>query len=178
LDRGTSGLILVAKHDRAHSELGRQFKFREIEKTYISLVWGIVQSGRRIDLAIGRDPIQRKKISTRSRRAREAVTRVTKAEHLKGASLIEVAIETGRTHQIRVHLSSIGHPVIGDPEYGGTRRHPPPHLRAVQKLERPFLHAATLVFSHPRDGRRITVTCELPPDLQDVLAELRAGKDV
>lgn len=177
LDRGTSGLILVAKHDQAHAELARQFKLREVEKTYIALVWGIVQAGRRIDVAIGRDPVQRKRISTRSRRAREAVTRVTKAEHLKGSSLVEVEIETGRTHQIRVHLSSIGHPVVGDSEYGGTRQHPPPHLRVVQRLDRPFLHASKLVFSHPRDGRRITVTCELPRDLQDVLGELRAKKD-
>ena len=173
LDRGTSGLLLVAKHDRAHAELARQFREREVEKTYVALVWGLVQAGRRIDLPIGRDPDQRKKISTRSRRAREAVTRVVKAEHLRGASLLQVTIATGRTHQIRVHLSAIGHPVIGDADYGGRRRHVPPHLRAVRALERPFLHAARLVFSHPRDGRRVTVRSDLPADLQTVVARLR-----
>lgn len=174
LDRGTSGLIIVAKHDQAHAELARQFKNREVEKTYIALVWGFVQAGRRIDLPIGRDPVQRKKISTRSRRAREAITRVVKAEHLRGLSLLRVMIATGRTHQIRVHLSAIGHPVVADPNYGGKRRHPPPHLRIVQRLERPFLHAAKLVFTHPRDGRRVTVQSELPPDLLTFVEELRA----
>ena len=175
LDRGTSGLILVAKHDQAHTELARQFREREVEKTYVALVWGLVQAGRRIDLPIGRDPDQRKKISTRSRRAREAVTRVVKAEHLRGASLLRVTIATGRTHQIRVHLSAIGHPVIGDADYRGRRRHVPPHLRAVQALERPFLHAAKLVFSHPRDGRQVTVESDLPPDLQAVVGRLRSA---
>ena len=173
LDRGTSGLILVAKHDQAHAELGRQFQNREVEKTYITLVWGVVQAGRRIDLAIGRDPVHRKKISTRSRRAREAVTRVTKAEHLGGVSLLHVVIATGRTHQIRVHLSAIGHPVVGDPEYGGKRHHPPPHLRVVQHLDRPFLHAANLAFCHPRDGRRVRFSSELPADLRVIVDELR-----
>ena len=175
LDRGTSGLILVAKHDQAHAELARQFRHREVEKTYVALAWGIVQAGRRIDLAIGRDPVQRKRISTRSRRARPAVTRVTHAEHLKDVSLLEVAIETGRTHQIRVHLNSIGHPIVGDPEYGGKRRHLPPHLQVVLGLDRPFLHAAKLVFSHPRDGRPITLTSKLPPDLQAVVDDLRTS---
>ena len=174
LDRGTSGLMVVAKHDSAHAELARQFAAREVEKTYVALVWGVVQAGRRIDLPIGRDPVQRKKISARSRRAREAVTRVTKAEHLKGVSLLQVAIATGRTHQIRVHLSEIGHPVVGDPVYGGKRRHPPPHLRPVRHLERPFLHAARLAFRHPRDGRRISFDSALPSDLQGILDELRA----
>lgn len=173
LDRGTSGLMVVAKHDRAHAELARQFSEREIEKEYVALVWGIVRQGRRIDLPIGRDPIDRKKISARSRRAREAVTRITGAEPLDGVTLVRVAIATGRTHQIRVHLSAIGHPVVGDPTYGGKRRHPPAHLRIVQRLERPFLHAARLAFTHPRDGRRIAVSCALPRDLQDLADSIR-----
>ena len=174
LDRGTSGLMVVAKHDQAHAELSRQFKEREVEKEYVALVWGVVKQGRRIDLPIGRDPVHRKKISARSRRAREAVTRVTKAERLDGVSLLRVAIATGRTHQIRVHLSAIGHPIVGDTEYGGKKRHPPPRLRAVQHLERPFLHAARLVFTHPRDEQRLELSTELPDDLRAVLAELRA----
>ena len=174
LDRGTSGLMVVAKHDQAHAELARQFKDREVEKEYIALVWGLVRQGRRIDLPIGRDPVHRQKISARSRRTREAVTRVTKAERLDGVSLVHVAIATGRTHQIRVHLSGIGHPVVGDPVYGGKRRHAPPHLRAVQHLARPFLHAARLAFTHPRDGRAVEFSCALPADLQEILDTLRA----
>ena len=111
LDRGTSGLMVVAKHDRAHQELARQFHDREVEKEYMALVWGVVQAGRRIDAPIGRDPNDRQKMSTRARRARSAVTRVTFARHFKGATFIKVAISTGRTHQIRVHLSAIGHPI-------------------------------------------------------------------
>ena len=178
LDRGTSGLMVVAKHDRSHVELARQFHDRHVDKRYLALVWGVVQTGQRIDLPLGRDPVERKKISTHSRRARNAVTRITSAEHLQGVSLVGVTIATGRTHQIRVHLSAIGHPVVGDAVYGGRHRHPPPHLRAVQCLERPFLHAAHLSFRHPADGRVVTFNAELPLDLQHVLDELRAtGKD-
>ena len=174
LDRGTSGVMVVAKHDRAHAELARQFKEREVEKRYAVLVWGVVQAGRRIDLPVGRDPVHRKKISTRSRRGRTALTRITRAEQLKGVSFLEVAIATGRTHQIRVHLSAIGHPVVGDALYGGTRRHQTPSLRGVQRLERPFLHAAHLAFRHPGDGRVVEFQSPLPGDLESVLEDLRA----
>ena len=173
LDRGTSGVMVVAKNDRAHQELSRQFKFREVEKEYIALVWGVVQAGRRIESAIGRDLHHRQKISSRARHARHAVTRVTGAEHLRGVSLLSVAIATGRTHQIRVHLSEIGHPIVGDATYGGIRRHIPADLRAVHRLERPFLHAARLSFKHPSDGRPMTFTTPLPRDLQSVLDEIR-----
>jgi len=174
LDRGTSGLMVVAKHDQAHEELSRQFRDREVEKNYVALVWGVVQAGRRIDAPIGRDPTHRKKMSARARRSREAVTRIVRAEHLTSAlTLVLVAIHTGRTHQIRVHLSAIGHPVVGDSIYGGVRRHVAGDVRAVTHLERPFLHAARLAFKHPRDGRRMEFTSELPEDLQRVLDELR-----
>ena len=177
LDRGTSGLMVVAKHDASHAELARQFEAREVEKTYVALVWGVVRQGRRIDLPIGRDPVDRKRISARARRARSAVTRVTRAEPLAGMTLAEVTIATGRTHQIRVHLSTIGHPVAGDPTYGGRKRHAPPALRdahrIAQRLDRPFLHAARLTFTHPRDGRRLAFSCALPHDLQETVDELR-----
>lgn len=186
LDRGTSGLMVVAKHDKAHEELSRQFHDREVEKEYFALVWGEVQAGRRIDAPIGRDPSNRKKMSARSlqrgtsggeparaRRSREAVTRIIRAEKLRVLTLLQVAIHTGRTHQIRVHLSAIGHPIVGDPLYGGVHRRVPGDVRAVTHLERPFLHAARLVFKHPRDGRRMEFTSELPADLQRVLDELR-----
>jgi 23S rRNA pseudouridine1911/1915/1917 synthase len=173
LDRGTSGLMVVAKHDIAHEELSRQFRDREVEKEYIALVWGLLQAGRRIDAPIGRDPSNRKKMSARARRSREAVTRIVRAEPLRALTLVQVAIHTGRTHQIRVHLSAIGHPVVGDPLYGGVHRRVPGDLRAVTHLERPFLHAARLCFTHPRDGRRMEFTSVLPTDLQRVLDELR-----
>ena len=174
LDRGTSGVMVVAKHDQSHAALARQFHDREVEKEYIALVWGVVQAGRRIDLPIGRDPNDRQKMSARARRSREAVTRITRVRHLRGVTLAHVAIATGRTHQIRVHLNAIGHPIVGDTLYGGTRRHVAADVRPVQKLERPFLHAARLVFTHPSDGRRLEFSSPLPPDLQLVLDELEA----
>jgi 23S rRNA pseudouridine1911/1915/1917 synthase len=177
LDRGTSGVMVVAKHDEAHRELARQFHDREIEKEYIALVWGVVQAGRRIDAAIGRDPGHRQRMSTRARRAREAVTRITRAYPLPGLTLCQVAIHTGRTHQIRVHLSGIGHPVVGDALYGGVHRRVQGDIRAVQRLTRPFLHAERLVFTHPREGRRLEFTAALPADLQDVLEALPGWND-
>jgi 23S rRNA pseudouridine1911/1915/1917 synthase len=173
LDRGTSGVMVAAKNDIAHQELSRQFHDREVEKEYLALVWGLVQAGKRIDAPIGRDPGDRQKMSTRARRARSAVTRVTRAEKLRGVSLLQVAIATGRTHQIRVHLSAIGHPIVGDPTYGGVHRHVANDVRAVQRLERPFLHAWKLAFTHPTDGRRLEFESPLPADLQAVLDAIR-----
>jgi 23S rRNA pseudouridine1911/1915/1917 synthase len=172
LDRGTSGAMVVAKNDAAHHELARQFHDREVEKEYIALVWGVVRAGRRIDAAIGRDPDNRQKMSSRAKYAREAVTRITRAHQMPGVTLCQVAIHTGRTHQIRVHLSAIGHPIVGDALYGGVHRRVPGDIRAVQRLERPFLHAARLVFKHPRDGRRMEFIAPLPPDLESVLEDL------
>jgi 23S rRNA pseudouridine1911/1915/1917 synthase len=178
LDRGTSGLMVVAKNDAAHHELSRQFSDREVDKEYVALVWGLVQAGRRIDAPIGRDPGNRQKMSTRARRARNAVTRVTFARHYNGVSLLKVAIATGRTHQIRVHLSAIGHPIVGDPTYGGLHRRTAAHLRAVQRLERPFLHSSRLVFTHPADQRRVAFDSPLPLDLQAVIDDIEMREDI
>jgi 23S rRNA pseudouridine1911/1915/1917 synthase len=172
LDRGTSGVMVVAKNDAAHHELARQFEDREVEKEYVALVWGVVQAGRRIEAAIGRDPVNRQKMSARARRARSAVTRITRAHHLRGVTLCQVAIHTGRTHQIRVHLSAIGHPIVGDALYGGVHRRVPGDLRALQRLERPFLHAERLAFNHPRDARRMEFSVPLASDLLAVLEDL------
>jgi 23S rRNA pseudouridine1911/1915/1917 synthase len=172
LDRGTSGLMVVAKHDGSHEELARQFRDREVEKEYVALVWGVVQAGRRIDAPIGRDPADRKKMSAKARRSRSAVTRIVRAQQLPGLTLAQVAIQTGRTHQIRVHLSAIGHPIVGDALYGGIHRRVAGDLRAVTHLDRPFLHAARLAFNHPGDGRRMEFSSPLPADLQRVLDEL------
>ncbi|HUE86281.1 MAG TPA: RluA family pseudouridine synthase [Vicinamibacterales bacterium] len=169
LDKGTSGVMVVAKHDAAHQELSRQFQNREVEKEYVALVWGLVHQRKRIDVPIGRDPVHRQKISTRARRARSAVTRVTWARHVPGLSLLRLAIQTGRTHQIRVHLNAIGHPVVGDSLYGGIHRRVPHHLRAVQHLTRPFLHAERLAFTHPRTGDYLEFKTPLPDDLRATL---------
>jgi 23S rRNA pseudouridine1911/1915/1917 synthase len=178
LDRGTSGLMVVAKHDTAHEELARQFREREIEKEYVALVWGDVHAGRRIDAPIGRDPSNRKKMSARARRSREAVTRIVRAERLHPMlTLVRVAIHTGRTHQIRVHLSVIGHPIVGDALYGGVHRRVAGDVRAVTHLARPFLHAARLAFQHPSDSRRMEFESPLPDDLQRVLDDLRGPEE-
>jgi len=175
LDRGTSGLMVVAKNDQAHEELSRQFREREVEKEYLALVWGEVQAGRRILEPIGRDATNRKKMSARARHSRQAVTRIVRTEKLKALTLAQIAIHTGRTHQIRVHLSAIGHPIVGDSLYGGVHRRVPGDVRAVTHLDRPFLHAARLAFKHPGDGRPMEFTSPLPDDLQHVLDELRAA---
>jgi 23S rRNA pseudouridine1911/1915/1917 synthase len=178
LDKGTSGVMVVAKHDAAHDALSQQFHDRQVEKEYVALVWGVVQAGRRIDLPIGRDPKDRQKMSARARRSRSAVTRITRADHLRGVTLCQVAIATGRTHQIRVHLSAIGHPIVGDATYGGTRRRVAADLLPVLRLERPFLHALRLTFTHPRDGRRMQFEAPLASDLQSVLDELQLRQSV
>jgi 23S rRNA pseudouridine1911/1915/1917 synthase len=173
LDRGTSGLMVVAKHDRAHEALAAQFEERHVEKEYTALIWGVLSPGRRIEEPIGRDPNNRQKMSTKARRARTAVSRITWAEPFPGVCLVGVGIATGRTHQIRVHLSGIGHPIVGDALYGGIHRHVPPRLRGVQKLDRPFLHASRLSFAHPLDGRKLEFRSELPADLTAVVERLR-----
>lgn len=173
LDKGTSGVMVIAKNDDAHKELARQFHDREVEKEYVALAWGLVQQRKRINAAIGRDPKNRVKMTTRrDDRARSAVTRVTWSRDLKGVTLLRVAIATGRTHQIRVHLSAIGHPICGDALYGGVHRRVPHPLRAVTKLTRPFLHAERLAFTHPRTQERLEFSAPLPQDLEAVLIEL------
>jgi 23S rRNA pseudouridine1911/1915/1917 synthase len=169
LDKGTSGVMVVAKHDVSHRELSRQFHDREIEKEYVALVWGLVQQRKRIEASIGRDPKNRQKMTTRASHAREAVTRVTWARDLRGLTLLRVTIATGRTHQIRVHLNAIGHPIVGDALYGGVHRRVPAQFRAVQRLTRPFLHAERLAFTHPGTGERLSFSAPLPTDLEEVL---------
>jgi 23S rRNA pseudouridine1911/1915/1917 synthase len=172
LDRGTSGVMVIAKHDRAHRELSRQFREREVGKTYVALVWGSAPADLTMDRPIGRDPRHRQRMSSRARRGRDAVTSIVHAERLDGVTLIQVAIGTGRTHQIRVHLSEAGYPVVGDAIYGGARKQPP-MLAALARLDRPFLHASTLTFRHPADGRVLTFTAPLPAALSDALGSLR-----
>lgn len=163
LDKDTSGLIIVAKNDAAHLSLARQLKERRVEKTYLALVQGRVEPREGvIDAPIGRHPAQRKKMAV-VERGRAARTRYRVLREVDGYSLLELGPETGRTHQIRVHLASIGHPVAGDALYG---RGGPPSLR------RQFLHAQRLAFQHPRSGGRLELEAPLAQDLARVLDEL------
>jgi len=179
LDRGTSGLLVVAKDDATHRELARQFASREVEKEYLALVLGVPQRKQgTIAAPIGRDPVQRKKMSIRAARGREARSQYAVVEAFDGAALLRVRIMTGRTHQIRVHLASLGHPVAGDATYGGTRT--PSSRRsaarqALRNLFRPALHAARLAFTHPATGARVAFESPLPADLAGVVGELRAA---
>jgi 23S rRNA pseudouridine1911/1915/1917 synthase len=179
LDRGTSGLLVVAKDDETHRSLVRQFAGRTVEKEYAALVLGTpARPAGEIDAPIGRDPVHRQKMSVRAPRGREARTSWRVEERFDGAALLRVRIHTGRTHQIRVHLASIGHPVAGDPTYGGTRTPSSRRLaarEALLSLERPALHAARLSFAHPASGERLAFEAPLPRDLEAVLERLRAA---
>jgi 23S rRNA pseudouridine1911/1915/1917 synthase len=172
LDRGTSGVMVIAKHDRAHRALARQFHDREVRKEYVALVWGRVPAGSRIDRPIGRDPKHRQRMSSRARHAKSAETRVIDVTPMGAVSLVRLTIGTGRTHQIRVHLSEDGHAVVGDAVYGGTRKRLPSGLEALAALDRPFLHAAKLSFAHPGTGAVVTFEAPLAADLASILAEL------
>jgi 23S rRNA pseudouridine1911/1915/1917 synthase len=178
LDKDTSGLLVVAKSDRAHQALMEQFRQRLVKKTYMVVVYGDVKGDQgRIDLPVGRHPEDRKKMSTGSRRGREAATRWQMIERFGVATLLKVDIETGRTHQIRVHLHAIGHPVVGDSIYGGTRRAnavKEPALRTTLKgMKRQALHAANLSFSHPLTGEWLTFAAPLPADMGDLCRLLK-----
>jgi 23S rRNA pseudouridine1911/1915/1917 synthase len=168
LDRGTSGLMLVAKNDAAHRALAAQFASRSVEKDYLALVLGVPKRKTgEIAAAIGRDPLQRRRMSVTAPRGREARSRYEVLESFGGkAALLRVRIFTGRTHQVRVHLASIGHPIAGDATYGGRRV-------ALPGLERPALHAARLAFAHPATGARLEFASPLPAELQAVVDALR-----
>jgi 23S rRNA pseudouridine1911/1915/1917 synthase len=169
LDKDTSGVLVVAKNDRAHRSLAAQFKAHTVEREYLALVRGApgAASGK-VDAAIGRHPTDRKKMSTRAKRGRAAVTHFKVEEKLRGATLLRVRLETGRTHQVRVHLASIGLPVLGDPVYGGGRA-----ASAELGLTRQALHAARLGFVHPASGEMLRFESPLPADLAAALAALR-----
>jgi len=167
LDRDTSGLLIVAKNDRAHQSLSRQLKERQVEKTYLALVRGrLTPSEGTIDAPIGRDPRHRKRMAVVAG-GRPATTRYRTIREVDGRSLLEVRPVTGRTHQIRVHLSAAGHPIAGDPLYGG--RDP--------LVPRQFLHAWRLAFQHPTSGERLQFEAPLPGDLRDVLRRIEEDGD-
>jgi 23S rRNA pseudouridine1911/1915/1917 synthase len=165
LDKDTSGLIVVARTDAAHAKLVSDFSNRRIEKTYIALLHGRPEgkSGR-IDLPISRDLNRRTRMTTRRRDGREARTDWRALAHLGNFSLVEANLHTGRTHQIRVHFSSVTCPVVGDTVYGAPREERI-GKNLLPPLERNFLHAARIAFSHPRTGKRLELRAPLPPEL-------------
>jgi 23S rRNA pseudouridine1911/1915/1917 synthase len=178
LDKDTSGVMVVAKDDEAFHHLTKQFKNRTVDKVYLAIVYGkFGQDEGLIDSAIGRHPRERKRMSTRTKRGRMAVTHWRKVEEFDNSTLLEIFPQTGRTHQIRVHLSSIGHPVLGDPLYGRKGRpraiHDPSLKECVKKLNRQALHAQRLEFTHPRTGERVQFVAPIPEDMSIVLSFLR-----
>jgi 23S rRNA pseudouridine1911/1915/1917 synthase len=195
LDKDTSGLIIVAKNDRAHAALAEMFSSRQIKKTYIALVHGAVEKNKGIiNAGVGRDPVRRTRMTARpNENARSAVSHYEVDRRLETRfgkfTLVRVRIETGRTHQIRVHMASINHPVVGDTLYGASgqltdlvasqaaaskaarRKSEPERLR----LGRNFLHAAELEFPHPATGKMLELKAPLPPELESFLVQIEAG---
>jgi 23S rRNA pseudouridine1911/1915/1917 synthase len=196
LDKDTSGLIVVAKNDRTHAALAEMFSSRQIKKTYVALVQGELERAKgTINASVGRDPMRRTRMTAKPLGdARTAVTHYEVVRRLANRfgkfTLIRVRIETGRTHQIRVHMASLGHPVVGDTLYGGAgqltdqvasqaltskaarRKSEPERL----KLGRNFLHAARLEFTHPKTGKLLQLEAPLPTELESFLTRLDGGQ--
>jgi 23S rRNA pseudouridine1911/1915/1917 synthase len=176
LDKDTSGLIIVAKNDLAHRKLAVEFSRRRVKKTYIALVHGWPKRDKdTIASSISRDAVRRSRMTTRRTGGREAVTHYEVQRKIDSPygkfALIELKIETGRTHQIRVHMSSLGHPVVGDTLYGAPREIRGKTGQAMS-LNRNFLHAAELQFEHPRSGEHLSFAAPLPAQLNEFLARL------
>jgi 23S rRNA pseudouridine1911/1915/1917 synthase len=174
LDKDTSGALVVARNDAAHASLARQFAGRQVRKTYIALVHGrLPRDCGTIVLPIARDLHRRTRMTTRRREGRAARTGWRVLARLDGFTLVEVDLLTGRTHQIRVHFSAQGHPVVGDTVYGAPRA-PRAGRVSLAPLGRNFLHAARIEFAHPSTQQVIAVRAPLPPALSDWLAGLAA----
>jgi 23S rRNA pseudouridine1911/1915/1917 synthase len=177
LDKDTSGVLVAAKDDLAHRALSEQFKKHTPKRRYIGVVFGQLPEEGEIGAAIGRHPRHRKKMSTHPRRGREAKTHWKVWQRFRHFNLVEFRLETGRTHQIRVHLSSLGHPLLGDPLYGGRRKlasvEPLILRQALQKFRRQALHAVSLGFVHPVTGEDLEFSSPLPEDMENVITLLR-----
>jgi 23S rRNA pseudouridine1911/1915/1917 synthase len=167
LDRDTSGLLVVARSEAAHRNLARQVRRREMRRGYLAMVEGQLASRTgTIDAPVGRDQRAPERMAVGGRGPREARTHFRVRELLPGDTLVDVRLETGRTHQIRTHFAAIGHPVCGDPKYGQAGRH---------GLKRQFLHSAKLTFRHPATGEELTFESPLPEDLREAVDRAREG---
>jgi 23S rRNA pseudouridine1911/1915/1917 synthase len=176
LDKDTSGVMVAVKNDAAHNSLARQFQEHTVKRRYVALLHGLVQADTGvIDRPIGRHPVDRKRMSVHARRGRQAVTRwrVLRRFDKDRLTLAELVLETGRTHQIRVHLGEMNFPVVGDPVYGGSKRlagiTDPQLRRLVQQLGRQALHARLIGFLHPQTGEYLEFESPLPADMQGLL---------
>ena len=177
LDKDTSGVLVAAKNDLAHRFLAEQFKKHTAKRKYLGIVFGQLDEQGQVSASIGRHPTHRKKMSARPRKGRDARTHWRVLERFRSFNLVEFRLETGRTHQIRVHLSSIGHPILGDPLYGGRSRltsiEPPALRQTLQGLRRQALHAACLGFVHPVTKEAMEFSSPLPSDLAEAVSLLR-----
>ena len=182
LDKDTSGLMVAAKHDAAHRGLSEQFATRRLSRTYQAVVWGVPRPAQgRIEGAIGRDPRNRKRMAVRASGGKAAVTHYRVLTPLEPLwSLVECRLETGRTHQIRVHMAHRGHPLVGDALYGGARRRGlDEHWHKTLALcPRQALHAAALSFVHPVSGAALAFESPLPTDMHALIAAVYADDDI
>jgi len=172
LDRDTTGVLLIAKDERTHAQLSERFARREVRKTYLAVALGTPPAEQRLETPYGRDPRDRKKFSSRLTHGKVAVTRFRVNRRLPGAAQLEVEIETGRTHQIRVHLADLGHPLIGDLTYGGRRLARAVARHDALRFPRPALHAARLELPHPASGDPLVLEAPVPDDLTTLLSRL------
>ena len=176
LDKDTSGLMVVARTLRAHTALVEQLSERDVHRQYLAVVYGRIIAGATIDAPIGRHPRDRMKQAVRDD-GREAITHYRVRERFRAMSLVECRLETGRTHQIRVHMAHVRHPLVGDTQYGGGLKLPkgatPRLAEALRGFHRQALHAERLEFAHPADGRTIAVEAEVPADMAALIAALR-----
>ena len=177
IDKDTSGILVVAKNDRAHNSLAHQFKEHTIKRIYLALVLGSPKGDKgKIESVIGRHPVDRKRMSGKARRGKHAVTHWQVVGRFSGITLVRLRLETGRTHQIRVHLSEAGYPLVGDKVYGGGGRIASvmdPHLKGlIKELDRQALHAKTLGFIHPSTGEYLEFDTELPADMARIVEYL------
>ena len=173
IDKDTSGLLVVAKSDRAHEGLAQQFKAHSIDRLYAAIVYGLPRpTAGTVDTWIGRSDADRKKMAVhREGRGKHAVTHYRTIERLAGAALVECKLETGRTHQVRVHMAHLGHPLIGDPVYSRDRKGFKTILETL-RFKRQALHAKRLGFIHPLTGQKLSFDSALPTDMQELLSEL------
>jgi 23S rRNA pseudouridine1911/1915/1917 synthase len=173
IDKDTSGLLVVAKTDVAHEGLAKQFAAHSIDRRYLAVVNGVPRAGGgTIDAPLARSATNRKKIAiVEGKRGKRAVTRWKRLQVLKDAALVECRLETGRTHQVRVHMASIGHPLLGDPVYGRSGK---THGKLLKELgfDRQALHAAELGFTHPVTKNRLSFASPMPPDMQELTSAL------